>query len=94
MNVSEQSGRLSAFTFHYLVGSPQKVERFTERHELGLFTVQEMLDAFREAGLQVIHDARGPAGRGLYLARRWVGGPSAPPPPQGDDPLRHLPHPG
>jgi len=70
MNVSGQEGSMSIIDFHYLVGTPEGVTHFTERHELGLFTVEEMLGAFKEAGLAVKYDPEGLDGRGLYLARR------------------------
>jgi hypothetical protein len=44
------------------------VEHFTELHELGLFTVEQHLAAFRAAGLAAEHDPEGPMGRGLYVA--------------------------
>ena len=56
--------------FQYLVGTPERVEHFTERHDLGLFTREEQLAAFRAAGLEVEHDVEGLMGRGLYIARR------------------------
>ena len=67
MNISESEGHLSFFVFHYTVGTPQGIEYFTERHELGLFTHEEYLEAFRNAGLEVIHDPEGLDGRGLYI---------------------------
>ena len=67
MNISEVEGRLSFFVFHYTVATPQGVEYFTERHELGLFTPDEYLEAFRKAGLTVTHDSTGLDGRGLYI---------------------------
>ena len=58
----------SIMEMHYLVGRPDGVEHFTERHELTLFQDEEMLDAFRAAGLAVEHDHEGgPMGRGLYI---------------------------
>ena len=68
MNVGEREGNLSIFEFEYLVGTPNGLERFNERHELGLFTVEQYLEAFRAAGLEVDHDPEGPMGRGLYIA--------------------------
>ena len=70
MNVAEREGNVSMFDFEYLVGTPDGIERFTERHELGLFTVDQHLDAFRAAGLEAEHDPEGPMGRGLYVAIR------------------------
>ncbi len=67
MNISEVEGRLSFFVFHYTVGTPRGIEYFTERHELGLFTHEEYLDAFHQAGLETIHDPEGLDGRGLYV---------------------------
>jgi SAM-dependent methyltransferase len=67
MNISEVEDRLSFFVFHYTVGTPQGVEYFTERHELGLFTHEEYLEAFHKAGLEISHDPEGLDGRGLYI---------------------------
>ena len=50
-----------------MVGTPQGIETFKERHELGLFTHEEYLGAFRNAGLEVNHDPEGLDGRGLYI---------------------------
>jgi len=67
VNTIEVDGRRSSFEFQYLVGTPAGVEHFTERHELGLFTREEHLAAFRAAGLAVEHDEEGLMGRGLYV---------------------------
>jgi hypothetical protein len=69
MNVSgvDASGRVATLDFHYLVGTPEGIEHFTEQHELGLFTDEEYRSGFREAGLDVAHDAEGLIGRGLYI---------------------------
>jgi hypothetical protein len=69
MNTSGREGNLSILNFHYLVGSAGRIEYFSERHELGLFTVDQMLSAFADAGLEVRHDPQGLTGRGLYIAR-------------------------
>jgi SAM-dependent methyltransferase len=67
LNVPETEGTVSIVDFQYLVGTLEGVEHFSEHHELGLFTVDQYLDAFRAAGLVVDHDPEGPMGRGLYV---------------------------
>jgi ubiquinone/menaquinone biosynthesis C-methylase UbiE len=67
INLSGVEGTLSYFIFHYLVGTPQGIHYFEERHELGLFTVDEYKIAFRDSELDVIHDPAWLNARGLYL---------------------------
>ncbi len=67
MSFSSQKGSLSFVEFQYLIGTPKGIERDVEVLELGLFTKKEYLDAFRSAGLKVIHDSKGLDGRGLYI---------------------------
>lgn len=76
MGRSEYEGELSVLVFNYLVGRPEGVEMWEERHLLGLFSHAQMLDAFRAAGLEVVeHDPIGlSAGRGLYVARKGKAG--------------------
>ena len=78
MNVSnvDASGTVAILDFHYLLATPEGVEHFTERHELGLFTDQEYRAALTEAGLTVTYDAEGLIGRGLYIGTSPVGAPS------------------
>lgn len=68
---SDMEGDLSVLVFSFLVGRPEGVEHWEERHRLGLFSHAQMLDAFRDAGLEIVeHDPHGLTGRGLYVARR------------------------
>jgi hypothetical protein len=79
MNVSDidASGTLAILDFHYLVGTPEGVEHFTERHELGLFTDEEYRAAFTQADLVVSYDAEGLIGRGLYIGSASMGAASS-----------------
>lgn len=70
MNVSSVEDGLSILDFHYLVATPNGVEHFTERHELGLFDHEEYVEAFEAAGLTVTYDSEGLTGRGLYIGVR------------------------
>jgi hypothetical protein len=69
MAVAEQQDSLSVEIIHYLIGTKQGISHFSERHELGLFTVEEMKNAFSEAGLIAQFDDYGLTGRGLYTAK-------------------------
>lgn len=60
--------RLSRIRFEYLIGRPEGIEHATELHELGLFTTDELLDAFTSVGLSATHDPQGLDGRGLFIA--------------------------
>ncbi len=70
VNTSLVNGRMSIIELHYLVGTPERTEHLVERHELGLFEVDEMISALEREGLVVDYDREGLTGRGLYLGRR------------------------
>jgi ubiquinone/menaquinone biosynthesis C-methylase UbiE len=72
MNLSGQEGMISYFVFHYLVGTAQGIDYFEERHELGLFTVDEYKLALLDCDLEVIHDPWWLNARGLYLGLKPV----------------------
>jgi SAM-dependent methyltransferase len=65
----EVEGRLSRLLFDYEITDRTGTRRVSEVHELGLFTSAEMLTAFRNAGFDADHDAKGLTDRGLYVAR-------------------------
>jgi hypothetical protein len=54
----------------HLFGRP---EHFTELDEFGLFTHNEYLAAFRNAGLKVSYDRKDLIGRGLYSGVKLAG---------------------
>ncbi len=51
MSVSKQMGKIAILDFHYLVASLTGVERYFERHEIGLFGDAAYASAFEKAGL-------------------------------------------
>jgi ubiquinone/menaquinone biosynthesis C-methylase UbiE len=67
MSLSGQRGKISTIEFHYLIGTSKGIEHTIEIHELGMFTHQEYMDAFKATGLKVTHDREGLDGRGLYI---------------------------
>ena len=72
MNISEVEDGISVMNFHYLVATPQGIEHFTERHELGLFSHEDYLNAFSVNGFDVVYDPDPHTlmGRGLYIGVR------------------------
>jgi SAM-dependent methyltransferase len=61
------SQRRSVVHFEYLVGRRGIIEHEHERHELGLFSPEEMLEALRAAGLDASFQEQGLGSRGLYV---------------------------
>jgi SAM-dependent methyltransferase len=59
---------VATIDIHHLVGTPQGVECFAERHEMGLFTPAEYAEAFERAGFNAEFDPGGFFGRGAYTA--------------------------
>lgn len=72
MNTSVVEDHVSIMDFHYLVGTPQGIDYFSERHEMGLFTHEEYLAAFSAGSLEVFFDPDPDKlmGRGLYIGVR------------------------
>ena len=50
-----------------LKATPNSIDHYSERIELGLFSRDEMTWAFEFAGMAVQYDAEGLMGRGLYI---------------------------
>ena len=70
MSYSSRKGNISIIEFQYLVGTSKGIQHSVEQHQLGLFDKKDYLEAFRKAGLKVIHDPKGLDGRGLYIGTR------------------------
>lgn len=67
MSHADREGDISILNFEYLVGSSQGIEHFKERHELGLFSHEQLMKMFEATGMEVEYDSKGISGRGLYL---------------------------
>lgn len=72
MGTTDCVGKLSILHFEYLIGTPTEIQHEIEDHEIGLFTIEEILQCFAEAGLEVNYDPNGISGRGLYTAKAIV----------------------
>lgn len=70
MSFSEKSeDNISKFRFEYLIGSKDGIAHEVEHHELGLLTVEQMLECFEFNNLSADYDPIGISGRGLYVAK-------------------------
>jgi len=69
MSHSTREGLVSILNFQYLVSTRQGIEHYKERHELGLFSKNNMLQAFEMAGFTCEYDQEGISGRGMYIAK-------------------------
>jgi SAM-dependent methyltransferase len=69
MTISSQEGILSVMQMDYLRSTSNCIEHHSERLELGLFTREEMTQAFESANMDVRYDTEGLIGRGVYIAR-------------------------
>jgi SAM-dependent methyltransferase len=71
VTTSHRLGRLSVLEFHYTAATADGVDRFSERHEMGLFTRAEYEAAFLRAGAaDVVHEPGGFDDRGRFVATR------------------------
>lgn len=68
-NRSKVEGNSCVLDFHYLIGTHEGIHYEMEEHHTTLFTDEEYLAAFRQAGLKAERDAEGLMGRGLYLGQ-------------------------
>jgi len=70
MSVGAREGDIALLDFEYLIATSTGIERFSERHELGLFTDAHYQRAYNAAGFAVTRDEEGLMGRALYLGFR------------------------
>lgn len=70
MNFTRIVGNKSILSIHYLIGDQNGVRHVQELRELTLFTEEEYREALKLAGFgDVVLEAYGPQGRGLYIAQ-------------------------
>jgi hypothetical protein len=69
MNTSLTRDRLAVMEMHHLVGTPEKTVHFVEHHEMLLAEIDELLQAFRAAGLEAWFDQEGLTWRGVVIGR-------------------------
>jgi SAM-dependent methyltransferase len=67
MALSRREGNLSVISLHYLHGSRHGVRHYSEQLELGLFTEEQMLHGFQQAGMSASFEPDGLIGRGIYI---------------------------
>jgi hypothetical protein len=67
VTASHRTDAMSILRMHYAVAADGEITTVDERHELHLFTKDEYLHAFADAGLKVTWDPQGLTGRGLLL---------------------------
>jgi hypothetical protein len=67
---SRRADAMTILRMHYAVAAHGEITSVDERHELGLFTKEEYLQAFARAGLDATWDPDGLTGRGLLVGAR------------------------
>lgn len=72
MSYTELAGIKSILHFEYLIGSEAGLSSFNERHELTLFTREQVTSCLKTAGFEVKYTSSGLSGRGIYLAQPAV----------------------
>ncbi len=54
----------------FLIAGMNGIQHLAEKHELGLFSIEQYKQAFTENGMNVWHDEHGLIGRGLFIGVR------------------------
>ena len=67
MTTVERHDKIVDLSMHHMVGRPGNIEEFVEHHQEAMHLVDEYVDAFKQAGLDVTYDEEGLIGRGLYI---------------------------
>ena len=70
MNTGLRSGLLSLIETQYLFGTSKRIRHFTEKHDLGLFTVKKIKNPFKKVNLKVTYKDNGITKDKFYIGRR------------------------
>ena len=70
MSVPEQEKNVAIMNFHFLLATKDGVKHFTDKHELGLFEVDEFLKILHETGLKTEFRENAIQGKGQYIATK------------------------
>ena len=65
---TEVTGTLARLHFEYRMEDASGIHRFSETHELGLFSRDELQSSFSSVGLNAVFEEGGLTGRGVWLA--------------------------
>ncbi len=71
MTKSSLNNNVSIMDMNYLIGTKtESIKYFKEEHKMGLFTIDEMKQAFTNNGLNVEYNAKGISDRGVYIGKK------------------------
>jgi len=70
VSISGREGHVSTFDLYWTIASDDGVDQFIEPHRMGLYSIDEYVQAFEAAGLAVEREPTGLIGRGLFIGRR------------------------
>jgi ubiquinone/menaquinone biosynthesis C-methylase UbiE len=69
MSVTKRRGNTAILDFHFFIATPKGIERFRDKHELGLFDNDKILNILRSHGFSAKYLRRGlMEDRGLFVA--------------------------
>jgi len=66
---TESDDKLTRIRFEYLLNDGSGIRHFSEIHEVGVFTVEEMKNCFAQSRFAVTYDPDGLTGRGIYIGK-------------------------
>lgn len=76
VSTTQVDGKMSRLLFEYTMTENGETRTASEVHELGLFSHEEMMEAFANSGLATTYEAPSRLHRGLYIARATSAAPA------------------